>query len=142
MCRSYTQADLATWYSDDFAKKHEGAAKKSKCEAAVVRFVGNAVVRQGTYGTYADAGKSSKAPITVKFDLAQIADVLSVLRTKDTGHVMAFADDGGLVGFFWEDSLAFWELYLPALAADGARLQSRRLAPMTVEAVCDDSSAN
>ena len=89
VCRSYTQADLATWYSDDFAKKHEGAAKKSKCEAAEVRFEGNAVVRQGTYGTYADAGKSSKAPITVKFDLAQIADVLSVLRTKDTGHVMA-----------------------------------------------------
>ena len=142
VCRSYTQADLATWYSDDFAKKHEGAAKKSKCEAAEVRFEGNAVIRQGTYGTYADAGKSSKAPITVKFDLAQIADVLSVLRTKDTGHVMAFADDGGLVGFFWEDSLAFWELYLPALAADGTRLQSRRLAPMTVESVCDDSSAN
>ena len=140
----YTQADLSTWYADDFAKKHEGAAKKAKREICEVRFEGNAVVRQdaNSTGIYADAGKPIKAPITLKFDLAQIADVLSVLRTKDTGSVMAFADDAGLVSFLWEDAFASWELYLPTLNSDGSRLQSRRFAPMSAEAGCDNSSSN
>jgi hypothetical protein len=140
VCRAYTQADLSSWYADDFAKAHNGAAKKSKREASEVRFEGNAVLRQDA-GGYVDAGKLNKAPTTLKFDLAQIADVVSTLQTADSASVMAFADDGGLVGFFWEDALASWELYLPTLTADGSRLQGRRLSPMTAHAdYCNGSS--
>lgn len=140
VCRAYTQADLSSWYADDFAKAHNGAAKKSKREASEVRFEGNAVLRQDA-GGYVDAGKLNKAPTTLKFDLAQIADVVSTLQTAVSASVMAFADDGGLVGFFWEDALASWELYLPTLTADGSRLQGRRLSPMTAHAdYCNGSS--
>lgn len=88
-------------------------------------------------------GKTKKS-FTMR--VKDLGSLFNALLSQMTDEVTMRGDTGGIVMAAFEDELARYEIYVPTAAADGKRLQNRRIEPMdfdvAVEKKSDEVTAN